>query len=138
MILPQRVTTVSLFPISLSRLFANLDLEKPIQPLSQPLTTSPHYSNYPTTDQNPGESSRSALESPWSNYPGSSVQQWSEHPKLVRGSLAGGRLKPVKNERGEIDELEWDHVVKQDQGEFSRSLLRAKCECRLTSSDSQI
>ncbi|GAA5910991.1 uncharacterized protein JCM6883_000671 [Sporobolomyces salmoneus] len=51
----------------------------------------------------------------WSTLPRSQIQQWFEHPKLSRGSLGGGRLKPVRNERGEIDQFEWENLVAQNQ-----------------------
>jgi hypothetical protein len=52
----------------------------------------------------------------------SQVQQWSEYPRLQRGSYGGARLKPIKNELGEIQELEWEPLIKQSQGEVRLSL----------------
>ncbi|GAA5965219.1 hypothetical protein JCM3765_006359 [Sporobolomyces pararoseus] len=57
----------------------------------------------------------SSASSTWRDVPPSSIQQWSEHPRLHRGGLGGGRLKPIRNERGEIDEFEWEHLVLQNQ-----------------------
>ncbi|GAA5834837.1 hypothetical protein JCM3766R1_003260 [Sporobolomyces carnicolor] len=60
-------------------------------------------------------SPRSTLASAFRDLPRSSVQRWSEHPRLSRGSIGGGRLKAVRNERGEIDEFEWETLVQQKQ-----------------------
>ncbi|GAA5991302.1 hypothetical protein JCM5350_005327 [Sporobolomyces pararoseus] len=57
----------------------------------------------------------SSASSTWRDVPPSSIQQWSEHPRLHRGSLGGGRLKPIRNESGEIDEFEWEQSVLQNQ-----------------------
>ncbi|GAA5941015.1 uncharacterized protein JCM15063_000620 [Sporobolomyces koalae] len=58
---------------------------------------------------------QSSLASMWADVPSSGIQRWPEYPRLTRGGIGSGRLRPVKNGRGVVDELEWEPLVDQNQ-----------------------
>ncbi|GAA5968283.1 hypothetical protein JCM11641_003796 [Rhodosporidiobolus odoratus] len=51
------------------------------------------------------------LASAWTSTPASAVAQWAEPLRLTPGATGGGRLRPRRTERGEIDGVEWEEMV---------------------------
>ncbi|GAA6027069.1 hypothetical protein JCM8097_006086 [Rhodosporidiobolus ruineniae] len=53
--------------------------------------------------------------SAWTTTASKHVQQWAETPRLSLGAIGGGRLRPRRNEEGEVEELKWEEMVGQRQ-----------------------
>ncbi|BGP13889.1 hypothetical protein JCM10213_002528 [Rhodosporidiobolus nylandii] len=64
-------------------------------------TSSSHGTHAPPPDRS----------SAWTETPQESVQQWAEPGRVVTGAKGGARLKPTRNDRGEVDGVEWEEMV---------------------------